>query len=59
MIQLAIKEEIHNNKQKICYICKKEFDTSDKKHYKVKDHCHYTGKYIYLNYEVQLIIYVT
>ena len=33
------------NKQKICYICKKEFDTNDKKYYKVKDHCHYTGKY--------------
>ena len=45
MIPLTIKEEIHHNKQKICYICKKEFDTSDKKHYKVKDHCHYTGKY--------------
>ena len=27
------------------YICKKEFDTNDKKYYKVKDHCHYTGKY--------------
>ena len=30
MIQLTRKEEIHHNKQKICYICKKEFDTSDK-----------------------------
>ena len=29
----------------ICYICKKEFDKSDKKHYKVRYHCHYTGKY--------------
>ena len=45
MIPLTIKEEIHHNKQKICYICKKEFDTSDKKHYKVKDRYHYTGKY--------------
>ena len=45
MIPLTIKEEIHHNKQKICYICKKEFDTGVKKHYKVKDHCHYTGKY--------------
>ena len=45
MIPLTIKEEIRHNKQKICYICKKEFDTDDKKHYKVKDHCHYTGKY--------------
>ena len=45
MIPLIIKEEKHHNKQKICYISKKEFDTSDKKNYKVKDHCHYTGKY--------------
>ena len=33
------------NDQQICYICKKEFDKSDKKHHKVRDHCHYTGKY--------------
>ena len=45
MISLTIKEEIYHNKQKICYICKKEFDTNDKKSYKVRDHCHYTGKY--------------
>ena len=41
-IPLTIKEEIDHSKQKICYICKKEFD---KKNYKVRDHCHYTGKY--------------
>ena len=45
MIPLTAKEEIYDNKQKICYICKKEFDTNDKKNYKVRDHCHYTGKY--------------
>ena len=45
MIPLTTKEEICHNKQKICYICKKEFDTNDKKKYKVRDHCHYTGKY--------------
>ena len=41
------KEEkmINHNDQKICYICKKEFDKSDKKHHKVRDHSHYTGKY--------------
>ena len=44
MISLTIKEEKYHNKQKICYICKKEFKTNDKKHYKVKDHCHYMGK---------------
>ena len=45
MIPLTTKEEIYHNKQKICYICKKEFDNNDKKNYKVRDHCHYTGKY--------------
>ena len=44
-IQLTTEEKIHYNEQEICYICKKEFDKSDKKHYKVRDHCHYTGKY--------------
>ena len=45
MIPLTKKEEKHHNKQKVCYICKKEFNTddNDKKHHKVKDHCHYTG----------------
>ena len=47
MIPLTKKEDKHHNKQKVCYICKKEFNTDDidKKHHKVKDHCHYTGKY--------------
>ena len=36
-----------HNKQNLCYICKKGFSTDDnnKKHHKVKDHCHYTGNY--------------
>ena len=47
MMPLTKKEEQNHNKQKDSYICKKEFNTddSDKKHHKVKDHCHYTGKY--------------
>ena len=45
IIPLTTKEEIYHNKQKICYICKKEFDMNDKKIYKVRDHCHYTRKY--------------
>ena len=45
MMPLTTKEEIYHNKQKMCYICKKEFDNNDKKNYKVRDHCHYTGKY--------------
>ena len=45
MIPLTIKEKIYHNKQKICYVCKKEFNNHDKKNYKVRDHCHYMGKY--------------
>ena len=45
MMLLTTKEEIYHNKQKLCYICKKEFDNNDKKNCKVRDHCHYTGKY--------------
>ena len=45
MISLTTKEKIQCNKQKICYICKMEFNNNDKKNYKVRDHCHYTGKY--------------
>ena len=39
MIPLTKKEEENHNKQKVCYICKKEFDTNDKKNYKVRGHC--------------------
>ena len=54
IIPLTKEEKINYNDQKVCYICKKEFDTTDttkssslehKKHHKVRDHCHYTGKY--------------
>ena len=45
IIPLTTEEKIYHNKQKICYICKKEFNNNDKKNYKVRDHFHYTGKY--------------
>ena len=45
IIPLTMEEKINYDDQKVCYICKKEFDTIDKKNYKVRDHCHYTGKY--------------
>ena len=43
MIPLITEEKIYHNKQKKCYICKKEFNNNYKKNYKVRDHC--TGKY--------------
>ena len=45
MIPLTAEEKIYHNKQKICYICKKEFSNNDKQNYKVRDHCHYMAKY--------------
>ena len=45
IIPLTKEEKINYNDQQICYICKKEFSNDDKKNYKVRDHCHYTGKY--------------
>ena len=47
MIPLTKIEEKKHNKQEVCYICKKRFSTDDsnKKYHKVRDHCHYTGKY--------------
>ena len=54
MIPLTKEEEENYNNQKFRYIYKKKFNASDttelssfesKKHYKVRDHCHYTGKY--------------
>ena len=50
MILLTDKENKFYEKQKVCYICKKEFgmDENDKNefklYHKVKDDCHYTGK---------------
>ena len=45
MLPLTKEEEEKYNNQEVCYICKKEFDKSDNKHYKVRDRCHYTRKY--------------
>ena len=43
MIPLTKKEEKKHDKQEVCYMCRKEFNTDDNA--KVRDHCHYTGKY--------------
>ena len=51
MIPLTDKENKSYEKQKVCYICKKEFNTDEndnnafKLYHKVRDHCHYTGKF--------------
>ena len=52
MIPLTYEENKSYKKQKVCYICKKRFSTDNdngialnKKYHKVRDHCHYTGKF--------------
>ena len=47
MIPLTKEEKEIHNMQKVCYISKRIFSTeySNKKYHKIKDHCHYTGKY--------------
>ena len=47
MMPLTSEEKKLHRKQKVCYICKKRFstDSDNKKYHKVRDHCHYTGKY--------------
>ena len=43
MIPLTNKEIKSYEKQRVCHICKKKF--YDKNNKKVRDHCHYTGKF--------------
>ena len=51
MIPLTDKENESFENQKVCHICKKEFSTDEnekntfKLYYKVRDRCHYTGKF--------------
>ena len=51
MILLTGEETKSYEKQKVCYICEKKFSTDKnnenefKLNHKVRDHCHYTGKF--------------
>ena len=46
MDPLTEEEKESYKNQKLCHICKKEFCTNNNKEMrKVRDHCHYTGKY--------------
>ena len=51
MIPLTDEETEFYGNQKVCHICKKEFSTEKndkntfKLYHKVRDHCHYTGKF--------------
>ena len=60
MISLTKEEKKIHHEQKVCYICKKGFSTDDnEKYYKVKEHCHYTGKYRVATHEICNLRYKT
>ena len=48
-MKLSTKEQWESyENSKICYICKEKFEEKylkNKKHHKVRDHCHYIGEY--------------
>ena len=47
MMPLTDEENKSYKQQKVSCICKNEFSTDDhnKKYHKVRDHCHYTGRF--------------
>ena len=45
MIPLTTEEKLYHNEQEICIYARKNLIRVVKKHYKVRDHCHNTGKY--------------
>ena len=59
-IPLTDEENKSYEKQNVCYICKKGFSTDDNKKYeKVRDHCHYTGKFRGAVHDICNLIYKT
>ena len=65
MIPRTDEETEFYEKQKVCHICQKEFSTNknDKNKFKlyrkVKDHCHYTGKFRGAAHSICNLIYKT
>ena len=58
MIPLTFEEKELYEMQKVCYICKKLFSTDKsnrnvfKLYHKVRDHCHYNGKFRVAAYSI-------
>ena len=70
MVPLTHKENKSYKNQKVCYIYKKGFstdddddddddDNGDKKYHKIRDHCHFTGKYRGAAYNICNLRYKT
>ena len=65
MIPLTDKENKSYEQQKVCYISKKEFSTDEydknafKLYLKVRDHCHYIGKFRGAAHSICILRYKT
>ena len=61
MISLTREENESYLKQEVCHICKKEFitDIGNIKYRRVRDHCHYAGKYRSVAYNISNLRYKT
>ena len=65
IIPLTDKENEPYEKWKLCHICKKEFSTDkngknvSKLYHKVRDHCHYTGKFTGIAHSIYNLKYKT
>ena len=60
MIELTQEEQYRHDTRKCCFICKKPFFKDAKNNYiKVRDHCHYTGKYRGAAHKICNLIYNT
>ena len=61
IVRLTHEENKSHENQNVCCICKNEFDTDDdhKKLYKVRDPCHYTGKFRGTAYDIWNFRYKT
>ena len=60
MIEFTEEEQYRHGNKKVCFICKEPFFEDAKNNYiKVRDHCHYTGKYRGATHKICNLIYNT
>ena len=60
MIKLTDEEQYRHDTRKLCFLCKRPFFEDVKMNYiKVRDHCHYTGKYRGVAHKICNLMYNT
>ena len=60
MIKLTGEDQYRHDNRKLCFLCKRPFSEVVKMNYiKVRDHCHYTGKYRVAAHKICNLMYST